>query len=751
MSYSKLNPSKADPASLVMRMAVLRQDTANDGQRSIEAVIATENPVERFDQRSGEVIREVLLMSGLQMRTARNQLPIVDSHDRSTVRNILGSVRNIRVENDQLIGVPTFSGAGDGAEAYQKVREGHITDFSITATPLEITQVKRGQSYDTGREVIQGPAEIVTKWQPTDASLVATGADERSTVRDVLMRSYQDLKRKEIKRMSPETVKALVAKGMPSDLEDPDQIALWMLGQMSAMQMEDATETDSTDAAESTPITAADMTPITNDNQPKEASPMDETQIKKERQAALEADKIRRSEITALCTSHAIERSFADGLCDDFTVTVDIARAKVLNYILERTKIAEKEAPQGSVIRATGSEDDKFVAAARDGLIQRSIQSAGLRRPAFNGENRPAAGYEDFAKLGLFRTAERFLARANISTERMTAKDIAMVALNHQPTINRLRIQREAYHTTGSFANLMLDAANKTLLAGYDEAEYSWSIWARQAPSVADFKNINRIRFSEAPNLEMVPENHSYPEGQMSDSKESYKVEKFGSSFSVSWETVVNDDLDAISRIPAMQGNAARRTQNAKVYEVLTGNPLMSDGNNLFSTSHASGTNYVTSGAAPSVATLNAGFVAMMKQKGLNSSVTINVVPRFLIVPVALHATALQVVGSIADPLAGGASATGNSNTLNIYGPNGSRPLTVVSDPVLDASSAEFWYLAASPAQIDTVELTFLAGEETPVLENEWDYKTDNWVYKIRQTFAAKAIDWRGLYCNDGA
>jgi hypothetical protein len=49
-------------------------------------------------------------------------------------------------------------------------------------------------------------------------------------------------------------------------------------------------------------------------------------------------------------------------------------------------------------------------------------------------------------------------------------------------------------------------------------------------------------------------------------------------------------------------------------------------------------------------------------------------------------------------------------------------------------------------SQIDTVEVSFLQGEESPVLENDWDMKTDTYIYKVRQTFGVKAIDWRGLY-----
>ena len=156
------------------------------------------------------------------------------------------------------------------------------------------------------------------------------------------------------------------------------------------------------------------------------------------------------------------------------------------------------------------------------------------------------------------------------------------------------------------------------------------------------------------------------------------------------------------------------------------------------------------SGAVINITTLNAAFVSMMTKKGLRSDVVLNIQPAFLIVPAAISATALQVLGSIADPSVGG-SVAGNSNTLNIYGPNGNRPLKVVIDPVLDAASATAWYLAANTSQVDTVEITFLEGEQSPVLENEWDFEKDVYKYKVRQTFGVAAIDYRGLYRNPGA
>lgn len=731
MSKKGKLPSLPQTIRPVMRFAAIRSEMVPGDNAGVPIVVATENPVPRFDEERGEVVSEVLAMDGIILRAGRSQIPIVDSHDDTTVRNVLGSVRNLRVEGDELVGEAYFAHDEDSQDARQKLIDGHITDFSITAMPDASLFVHRGQSYTTARgSVVDGPAVVVTNWKPHNASICSTGADERSSVR----RSYQIPLEKKERSVDEALLGQLAALGLPEGMTDPNQILAWVVGKMAPAEVE-------TEMVENMDGEGKETKPVENMDGEQPAASVEE-EIEKAVARAISADTARRKEIRALCEAHKIERAYADSLCDD-GVTLNVARERILkrmatNPIGQTTENA----------RVTVSEDDKFAAAARDGLLMRSARACGIRRNLYEGD-KPAIGADDFRNQSLFRIAETCLRRQGVAVERMVPKDIAMVAMGHRPTIERLRIQRSegAYHTTGSFSNLLLDAANKTLSAGYDEAPYTWSLWARQAPSVGDFKNINRIRFSESPDLEMVPENQPYPEGPMTDSKESYNVEKFGKIFSVTWETVVNDDLDAISRVPAMHGNAARRVQNKKVYEVLTSNPTMSDGYALFSASHASGDNTSGGAGAPSVTTLNTAFVKMMTQKGLTSGVTLNIQPRYLIVPIAVSATAMQLVGSLADPSVGG-NAAGNSNTLNIYGPNGSRPLQVIAEPQLDAASSSVWYLAADANQIDTVELSFLQGEESPVLENEWDFEKDVYRYKIRQTFGVKAIDWRGLYRN---
>jgi hypothetical protein len=708
-------------SQLVMRMV--------DMQTPVRAVIATENPIAKYDEETQQVVREVLLMDGVEYRSGRNQIPIVDSHDDRTVRNIFGSIQKIQAnyQTGELIGVPVFASDSESQTIAQRMTEGHITDFSITAIPLETTFVARGKSFTTSRgEVIEGPALIHTRWQPINASICATGADEHSTV----IRSYTDLKRK-VTRMDEALLGQLSSMGLPAGMTDPNQVLAWVVGKLGTPSeseempmVENAMETP---AVADAPVEEPKPEEVANSI---EAAPVARSvDVEAEIRRALEKDQKRRSEIQAVCKLSKIERAYSDELCDS-GISLDEARKR----IIERMATQPLGTSVGADVRVTGDGSERFYKALGDGLVLRSMKSGRIK-------NTPAVekDAEDFANMPMKRAAELILRQNGVNTDRMSDVDICKIAMGSRAACRAHRVER-AYHTTGSFANLLLDAANKTLLAAYEESPQSWNMWARQAPSVADFKNINRIRFSESPNPEMVPEKQPYKEKAMSDSKESYKVEKYGALFTVSWETVVNDDLDAIGRVPAMHGNACRRKVNSEVYSVLTSNPVMGDTVALFG-SHASGTNLSGASANPSVTTLNAAFAAMRTQKGLTSDAILNIVPRYLIVPVALEATALELVNSTSYIV-----ANGNQGVQNIYGVGGVRSLTVIGEPVLDGNSTAAWYLAADPSQVDTVEVSFLQGEESPVLEDEWDFDTDVYKYKVRQTFGVKAIDWRGMY-----
>lgn len=686
-----------------------------------KAVIATETPIEIYDQERRQMIRQVLLMDGVQFRNGKNQLPIVDSHNDKTVRNVFGSIRNISIQDGSLVGDASFASDEESQIVATRYNEGHLNDFSIDAQILARVFVSEGQTYTTRQgKVIEGPAEIVTAWEPHNASICATGADPNSTVR----RSYDQEERQA--GMNEELMAQLKSLGLPDGMTDAAEIIKWMADHMEKPSLEvELMEGEK----------PSEETARAEESKPEDEAMRMDDKVQEEVARQLKAVDARRKAIISAGTLAKVERSFVDELIES-GCSVQDAQERIIRK-MSNSPIGQTV---GSDVRVTESEHDKFEAAAKAGLVQRCFQGTVKRQAP------QAQGAEDFSNLGIYRLAELCVRRMGINPEKYSRADVARMAMGQDKAFNRLNIRRsmEAYHTTGSFQNILLDAASKTLRAAYEEAPYTWSLWARQAQSVDDFKNINRIQLGESPNLEMVPEGAPYPEGQVVDSKRSYKVEKFGKKFSVSWETVVNDDLDAISRIPAMHGNAARRTQEKVVYDALLANPTMADGFALFSASHTSGSNITASSvAAPGVTTLNEAFKLMALQKGLNSDVYLNLSPRTLLVPQAYAATALELVNSQSY-----AQSNGNEGVVNIYGVNGVRPLQVVATALLDANSATNWYAIADNAQVDTVEITFLNGEEAPVLESEWNKDNDTYHYYVRQTMAAAVIDHRGIFGN---
>jgi len=133
----------------------------------------------------------------------------------------------------------------------------------------------------------------------------------------------------------------------------------------------------------------------------------------------------------------------------------------------------------------------------------------------------------------------------------------------------------------------------------------------------------------------------------------------------------------------------------------------------------------------------------MRKQKGIASKQTLNVTPRYLLLPAALETSTDVVLRSPTYPGQTTGAAAGVTNPFQ-------NSLIPVVDPRLDATSAKAWYGAADPAQFDTIEVSFLDGRDAPWIEEEQGFDVDGRRYKVRIVVGAKALDWRGLHKNPG-
>lgn len=291
-------------------------------------------------------------------------------------------------------------------------------------------------------------------------------------------------------------------------------------------------------------------------------------------------------------------------------------------------------------------------------------------------------------------------------------------------------------HGTGHFASILENVANKSMLDGFTQAPESWSAWC-QTRSLPDFKTASLLNLSLFSSLDTVREGQQYEHGDMSDIKETIQLATYGKLFTISRQALANDDLSALGDIPRAMGMAAAYKIGDIAYAILstgTTATMVQDGVALFAAGHS---NYVTSGAAPSVATLNSGMTAMALQTDPQGKV-LGIRPAYLIVPVALETTAKTLIAATYDPA--GTAGTLTPNPFN-------NAMQVVSDHRLDTFNSSGWFLAA---RTNTVVLGFLNGQQTPYLESKDGWDVDGVNYKVRIDAAAAAADYRGLYYNDG-
>ena len=142
------------------------------------------------------------------------------------------------------------------------------------------------------------------------------------------------------------------------------------------------------------------------------------------------------------------------------------------------------------------------------------------------------------------------------------------------------------YHSTSDFPSILANVANKTLRAAYDSTPRTFTGWARRA-TIVDFKPVHRTQLGGAPDLQRVLESGEFSYGTIGEGKEVYALATYGRIVAITRQTLINDDLDAFTRIPSAFGAAAADLESDIVYSILTANAAMGDGVALFHATHA--------------------------------------------------------------------------------------------------------------------------------------------------------------------
>lgn len=407
---------------------------------------------------------------------------------------------------------------------------------------------------------------------------------------------------------------------------------------------------------------------------------------------AVKAERERVGQITTLC------RHF--NVSPDEYIRSGKPLAEVQLDVLEQNKRAK--APSANI--EVGAEDhEKYKAAATDALLIRSGIAV---------EN-PAQGASEMRGMRLRSIVEDVLEREGVT---------------HVNRMDETELIRTALSGTGALPGILSNVANKSMLKAYEAAPTTFAAFTSIGSNV-DFKEAKKYRLSEAGALLEIKENGEFEADEIEESDASTKVLTYGRAFSFTRQMLVNDDLSALTKVPALYAAQAKRGINRLVYQTLAGADYSSTNGNL--------------AATPSALTLSGideGRVAMRTQKNIRGTEVLNITPKYLIVSTQNEFKARQLMTSVSDP---------NATHYGVVNPL-MNSLEIVSDAELDLIDGKAWYLVADTSLFDAIEVTYLNGVQTPTIESQIAFDTLGIRYRIYIDYGVSVLDHKGLYKNAG-
>lgn len=404
------------------------------------------------------------------------------------------------------------------------------------------------------------------------------------------------------------------------------------------------------------------------------------------------------SEIQKAVRAAKLEETFASELIEQ-GVSVDHARAAIIEKWAEQDN---KTQTKGHIVEVTRDERETRVKGIENALMHRYEPS----------KNKLDDNGRQYRSMSLLRIAEEMVGDR---ARHMTKTELASRALS-----------------TSDFSILLGNVAGKSLRSAYDLAPKTFMPFVRIG-TLPDYKEMSRIQFGDIPDLEKVYEGGEYKYGSIGEGAEKIKLAKYGKKIRVTEETIINDDLGAFTRMPAMAGAAGARLETRLIYtDILLGNPKMSDNVDLFHGTHGN----LPSASVIDDTNLGKAKALMRKMKALDGKDYLNLVPAFLVCGPDKESEALKILN--------GQILAAKSSDVNIWRNS--------MDPIIEATiTGNKWFVIASPSMIDTIELSYLEGMAGPEITTTEDRENDSVVLKIKHVVGAKAIDYRGMIYNAGA
>lgn len=429
-------------------------------------------------------------------------------------------------------------------------------------------------------------------------------------------------------------------------------------------------------------------------------------------QRAITEERNRISEISALARSFNLDpaQAIQDGM------TLDAYRAQVLDNLRQTRQ------PVHTGVTVTEDESDKFRAAASDGLLLR----AGMNVAS------AAAGANELRGMSL-----RDLAIESLVREGGNASELLRKSGNELYAM----MARQFYNPTAAFPAIMDQTIRKSIVDMYTHVPTTFEQITTKG-SLHDFKETTDHEYviGGLGDFEEVPENGEIkPDLPRTELLPQRKIGTYGKQFSMTRQAFVNDDIGFLTRVPGLYAQAAKKTIDKQVYDILCDNPAIFDGKTFFNADHK---NVIGTGTAPSQAAIQAMILLLQRQTD-HFGEPIYMAPAKLVVPVGWEFDLSVIFHS--------AQVVGSSN--NDINPLYNYPLQTVQSPRLNAKAGTGacpWFLKADDASAKGIHIDYLDGQETPTVRRMETAGQLGFVWDMWLDWGITVRDFRGWVKNPG-
>lgn len=517
-----------------------------DSTRTIKDVIFTTGQRgRRYDWELDIEYYEELEVSESAIRTERldKGLSIVDSHKTwAGLDAVFGhTLDNWRIENGAVIGDIRISDDEDSDKKYKKIVNGTLRHTSV--------------GYDIYRMIYVGDADDglpilrAVDWEITELSFVPVSFETGNGVR-------QD-----------ESGKPVNLHKINIDIEDEDKMNLKLKRMLRGAYQEPSTGNDPAPVATPEP----EVTPEGGNNRSK------------------------------LDSGNPAPAPVA-------TPEPEPAPA------MTRQSVAA-EAPEFLTIgRRCGIPDDDIIAKFGEGLSLAEFRAYALDKLGDDSEGkihaRNKGSQQDQGEQKVNAAVQYLMSRNHVGTsdpiklegmarelQGMKLMDLARhtLGVGFGDGYSQHKIAQRAFQTTSDFVLILENVMHKMLQAGYTETARTF-IGIPQVQNASDFREQHAYRLGDAPDLRPLNENGEYETGTFGSEKESFHIDTRARKIGVTRQSLINDDMSALSILPYMFGQAGSRMESDMFWGMVlnynflkkkVANFKMRDGKHLFDkTSH---------------------------------------------------------------------------------------------------------------------------------------------------------------------